>query len=156
MPKIEKISLNGYLYLTDAKAEPVKEDLVYCTDVFNNPFIVRVLGNNGMYISYKLHDNRVKYTLDAKKIVASSDIRLGLPAIKEEMLPYVPLVELAQKMWAAQKQREFDIVCTYDILGDFITIHADDYKSISFSMIITKAKEKFMLTQINIENGKKK
>lgn len=76
--------------------------------------------------------------------------------IKGEMLPYVPLVELAYKMWLAQKQREFIVVCTYNELDDCIKIEASDKEGIYLNILISKAREKYILTKINIEDDNRK
>ena len=88
--------------------------------------------------------------------MASTDKSLGLPAIQEEMLPYVEFVELTIKLWAAKEDREFYVTCEYDALDDIIVLHADNHIGISWEMLIFKARGKFMLTNIKIENEKKK
>ena len=155
MPRFQKYLLNGHTYLTDAKVKPIKGDLAYCTDAFDNSFIVRVLGNDGMYISYKLDDDKVRHCLSGLKIVTSSDSRLGLPATQEEMLPYVPLVELTIKLWAAKEKREFDVTCEYDALDDTIVLHTNNCILTSCEISISKINRNFLLKNIKVENGRK-
>ena len=73
---------------------------------------------------------------------------------KKEMLPYVSFVEEVHKTWSSQ-QKEFDVICTYDALADCITIHANDSDKL-WEILISKARGKYMLTNIRIENGTRK
>lgn len=156
MPKYQKVYLNGNKYLISTKIEPVIGDLICCADI-DGTFIVKIVEKYPTCVGYLVNNKiRYKHISRVKEIVASSDKSLGLPAIQEEMLPYVEFVELTVKLWAAKEDREFYVTCEYDALDDFIVLHGNNHIGTLWEMLIFKAREKFMLTNIKIENGEKK
>jgi hypothetical protein len=159
MPKIQQrydiVPLEGYRYLVSTTIEPIVGDYAICRSLIDKNSIVKVIASDGCYISY-LENNEVRQhpISCTSKIMASSDKSLGLPSIQEEMLPYVSFVEEVHKTWSSQ-QKEFDVVIIHDALADCIIIHADDSDKL-WEILISKARGKYMLTNIRIENGKRK
>lgn len=149
------VPLEGYRYLVSTTIDPIVGDYAICRFLIVKNSIVKVIANDGCYISY-LENNEVRQhpISCTSKIMASSNKSLGLPSIQEEMLPYVSFVEEVHKTWASQK-REFDVICIYDALADCITIHANDSDKL-WEILISKARGKYMLTNIRIENGNRK
>ena len=157
MPKYKTVYFNGSGYVVSTTIEPIIGDYAICRSMFDDNPIVKVIANDGVYISYLVNNEVVQHPLSCtSKIMASTDKSLGLPAIQEEMLPYVEFVELTIKLWAAKEDREFYVTCEYDALDDIITLYANNHIGTSWEMLIFKARGKFMLTNIKIVNGKKK